>query len=348
MTTFRLKESSISRIFEFSNSYNDAFIHSDDDKVIKAHKLILAIQSPFLHRLFQKKEKDSAQIFLLNIPSIVIENVINLMYGKNVTVSKQYIARFKDLLGKWQVQYRDVDINIDKNDQSKQHHCRDQTQLVDLDKNEMKLNNPTQEKYQDADCNTDSNDEITENSAMNKESFNSTPDITTKLNTEEIEQKGDMEMTNTETAEIENLVGYIHHEIKEDKAGKRQTYKCVVCKTVSIYFQQAKSHFVLFHQENEEEIRILIEAESLRSVASRYFDRLSADIQKGEIDNSVGSLMESTRRVQKVKETLEKVESIKKPVFPPTLKRKKDALIRDFSKFIKLGDEYIDKLENMF
>ena len=130
MSTFGLRKPSSSRIFDFFDNYNDAFIHSDD-KLFKAHKLMLAIQSPYLHRLFQKvKDGNFAQIFLLNMPNSVIENVLNLIYG--AIVQKKDISNFKGLLTKWQVDYQDI--NTENEEQMAQQHKDETIECEEEDK----------------------------------------------------------------------------------------------------------------------------------------------------------------------------------------------------------------------
>ena len=338
MSTFALKEPFLSHLPKFSNSYNDAFLHSEDDKVFKAHKLILAIHSPYLHRLFQlKKGNNDAEILVLNTPSDVLGNVLDLIYGQDVCVKSEDVTRFEDLLQKWKVDYRHI--NMEMRDLMSKNKCVDEKQ------------NTT--SLEDIDC----EDGITTDNLKSPENsgvlFEKTADIPYQDSLDSKKEEGsinvnigDMEMTNTDPTEINNLMGYINHEMI-NKSSKNHTYMCLGCKTVSLYFQQAQSHFALFHQDNKNEIETLKEAESLRSVASRYFSALSIELEQGDIINSVGRLMDSTRKLRRVKETLDMVKTIQKPVFPPTLKRKKDALERDLGKFLRLGEECIDKLENM-
>ena len=351
MSTFGLRKPSSSRIFDFFDNYNDAFIHSDD-KLFKAHKLMLAIQSPYLHRLFQKvKDGNFAQIFLLNMPNSVIENVLNLIYGKNAIVQKKDISNFKGLLTKWQVDYQDI--NTENEEQMAQQHKDETIECEEEDKETgdgsitEKSDSITKKSFDLKDKSGDIPDDITEDASDNIKKADVHSEKGVANNPEVPEDVGGMSMTNTDTTEIYKLLGYICHELQGDKMKKEKRFKCLVCANVSVYFQQAKNHFALFHQDNKEEIKILSEAESLRSTSSVFFSNLSADMDKDDFINSVGCLMSSTVILQRMKTTLEKVEGLQKPVFPPTFQRKKNALIRDLGKFIKLGEGCIDKLENM-
>lgn len=310
MSMFKLKQPSSARVIDFSDSYNDAFIHTDDDdKVISAHKLMLSMQAPYLHRMFQKrKSSNPAEIFLLNMPIDVVENAINLIYGKHVNISKKHIGRFNGLLKKWGVEYEEVS-------------CDSHESLSEATEPDMK----------------EPGSESVEAPRESEESLNTT------FRKDTFEYGDNMDVTKTDSIEIDKNLQYISHQSDKTEA----SFSCLFCHKVSLHFQQAKTHFVLFHQENEAEIKIFQEAEVLRKSSQFYFVNLSSKIENGKLENETEALMNSSKKVQDLNSMLEKVECINKPVFPPTLERKQRALIISLGESIKLGENCMEKIETM-
>ena len=321
MPIFKLCDSFHSRLYEHFDNYNDVFIHTDDDDVeLKAHKLILAMHSSYFHTMFQKRVGNTAEIFVLNIPVRIVKAAINFMYGKETILSKKDAGRFTKLISKWKVNFS---ITTDDDETIEETSYADELDDSFVRPSEL-------------------NDTFVRPSKFTKESKK--PE---EAPTQETSSDLDLEVSKTSSAEIVTLLKFINHEVFDESINllKTKAYKCVECKTISKHIQQAQNHFTLEHQDNEHEIKILKNAQIMIGTNNLYFANLLSDIESGKIESFVSALMDSSVNMKEMSATLEKVESINKPVLPPTLERKQRGIVKTLGELIKKANICSDKLD---
>ena len=76
--------------------YHDCFLHSEDKKIFKAHKVILASKSIFFHEYFQSRPGSNVDdVIFYNIRGEILEIALELIYKGNVKVKKALGTRLK-------------------------------------------------------------------------------------------------------------------------------------------------------------------------------------------------------------------------------------------------------------
>ena len=93
--------------------YHDAYIHTEDKKVFKVHKVILAMYSPFLHEYFQSRPgHDVNDIFFQSTHSGIVKAALDLFYTGKVSIRRKYLKSFM-----WFVETL-LGINVEEIDES--------------------------------------------------------------------------------------------------------------------------------------------------------------------------------------------------------------------------------------
>ena len=93
--------------------YGDVELHFEEiregKKVFstkKANKVVLALYSPYFHRLFQSSKGISVfHICFVGVNNYNIVDVINLIYGHSISIPKKNVSRFENLLQKLEIDY---------------------------------------------------------------------------------------------------------------------------------------------------------------------------------------------------------------------------------------------------
>lgn len=88
--------------------YADVELHYEDSQKgkkefssLKANKVILALYSPYFHRLFQSSKSLSVfHICFVGVNNHNINDVIKLIYGQSIYMQEKHVARFENFL-KW-------------------------------------------------------------------------------------------------------------------------------------------------------------------------------------------------------------------------------------------------------
>ena len=75
--------------------YHDAYIHTEDKKILNAHKVILAMHSPFLHNYFQSRPgHDVNDVLFQNTHSGIVKAALDLMYNGKVSIEPKHLRSF--------------------------------------------------------------------------------------------------------------------------------------------------------------------------------------------------------------------------------------------------------------
>ena len=91
--------------------YADVSLYIEEKKVfscVKANKLILALNSPYFHRMFQcSKESTTFHVGFVGASNSAMRDAIRLMYGESIAVQENNSARFKSFLKQLEIDCED-------------------------------------------------------------------------------------------------------------------------------------------------------------------------------------------------------------------------------------------------
>ena len=301
---------------EVLQSYVDVYIHCENNAIVEGHMIVLAQQSPYLHRFFQsRKEMKVADLFFTNIRHSVIRNAIRILYGKNVNVSESDSIRISSFLKMLQVKFEVISNKGENKVQGQPKPNEDLEIQVDIDqkKGDDKVEKISQKK---------------EDKSI-KEIPKPTPI------SEENDLDLDWTLTTTDWERIEN----IHHTVEREQSLKY--YKCKHCPTTSKEYRSAKTHYRNKHQDLEEEKKLLIKVQTERMpLLKKYEDISNSQINKTLVRHEAETILE------KLNGFVNDLENVQVPLSPHLDYKKRD-LLKILGADILSTRNFINKLSTM-
>ena len=83
---------------QFAKDYADVSLYIEEKDVfsiLKANKVILALHSPYFHKLFQSsKDIQNFHIGFMGVSNFAIRDAIRLIYGENISIMGKNVGRF--------------------------------------------------------------------------------------------------------------------------------------------------------------------------------------------------------------------------------------------------------------
>ena len=281
---------------EVLESYVDVYIHCENNEIVEGHMIVLAQQSPYLHRHFQsRKEMKVADLFFTNIRHSVIKNAIRILYGKIVNVPEHDSKRICSFLKMIQVKFEMIS-----------------------DKGEIEV--PVKAKTQEGLNIIMSTSEEKEDDIVEETSQVKVDELIKKIPkpTPESEVDGlDLQwiLTTTDWERIED----IHHTVERDETSKY--YKCKHCPTTSREYKSAKTHYRNKHQDLEEEKNLLIKVQTERMpLLKKYQDISSSGTNKSLVKYEAETILE------KLNSFVNELENVEIPLSPHLEYKKRDLL----------------------
>jgi len=264
-----------------SSCYFDVTIYTSSGNV-KAHKLRLAQRSSWFHNLFRaQKDVCEYHIAFFNYSDKMISNVVDVIYGKDITIPVQEKNRVTALLTKLGVIWEEV------NDEAIGKRRRIQEDFIAVaDTQFAKPSSSFNLKEVIPPENNPSPLELSTEHPSREGREESDPKVRTKPSGEDIYELLD---TFTETSDEE--LNRINHMT----LGFQQTrcYKCLKCNGQSKYFTQA-----IKHHEEHEFLRLGPLTEILKKAE---FERQSAETNIIKLNNAIGQMDEKKLKVNKNK-----------------------------------------------
>ena len=87
---------------QFAKDYADVSLYIEEKDVfsiLKANKVILALHSPYFHKLFQSsKDIQNFHIGFMGVSNFAIRDAIRLIYGENISITGKNVGRFSQFL----------------------------------------------------------------------------------------------------------------------------------------------------------------------------------------------------------------------------------------------------------
>lgn len=100
-----------------TDKYANVYLHlgekNNPDSIIKANKVILAMRSPYFHRIFQSRENiQSVDMGFVGVQGSIIRDAVNLIYGGTIEILDKQVGRFSNFL-----KLLELDFKMTKNEE---------------------------------------------------------------------------------------------------------------------------------------------------------------------------------------------------------------------------------------
>ena len=251
---------------EIRTMYADVNIYMDTDpRVIKAHKVNLAQRSPWFHTMFQNQpETKMVNVVFFGIPYRTIQQTIEIIYGKCVTISQKDKQRMANFLSKLGVQWKE-ELQFKTSMTGAKEVADGPSKQID----ENITENNSKNVFTKPKIAIDQQNLGTMNKSSEKE-------IETKSNeTDKAVDIYDILDTWTQSNPTTKSVEAIKHTAYKNPENEAvNIYKCTICVNISRSFEKAKQHFMYKHMDTSTTSSILLNAEIFRRENIRKVEEL--------------------------------------------------------------------------
>jgi hypothetical protein len=292
--------------------YHDAYIHTEDKKILNAHKVILAMHSPFLHDYFQSRPGHVVNdVLFQNTHSGIVKAALDLMYNGKVSIETKHLRSFT-----WFLQTL-LGVPVHETIEPTPHEPQEPTV------SESTIEGNTEQPVTDSEP---PNVPVKDTAGHDKESVSSlcTAWTLTTVTSEDLRQAG--------------------HSVKILTKNNQQ-YKCDVCKHITTSFSDASEHFIDKHQNCEKERKQIENAMNARKSCLSRISKLKNEISQGcnqtMAMNQLGMIVDELNTHLDVLCDFEKTK-----LLPPVISRKAREMchalnetIRDVDMIIKQNDK---------
>ena len=310
-------------------NYVDVYIHCEGNAIVNGHMVILAQQSPYLHKFFQsRKNMKVADLFYTNIKHSGIKNAIRILYGKLVSVPDFNLKRVCSFLTMIQVDFEVI---------SKEEDIFP-TQNAESNESVVFQN---QEKVQSTRISTEIDISDDFQVDENVQNTGHTKEVENCLNQEKAasaegeENAIDLNWTMT-TTDWERIDG-IGHIVERE--GSTKMYKCKYCPVSSREFIFAEKHYRNKHQDLTLERNLFTKIHTERLELMKTYEDISCDGTNETLARFEG---------QRIMERLNKYVSDLKDltaILPPHMDYKKRTLLKTVGADIKCIRNLIKRLD---
>ena len=306
----------------------------------KANKVILALHSPYFHRLFQTDKTASVfHICFVGVRPLAIVDVMKLIYGQTINVKAVDAGRFEHFLKLLEIEFSKEDESV--SDVSKANTLKwpepQTTSIVTENESQSAFKPQTSQKRSLKTKSEESSKEITCPIEPPKRSRQShTPQE------EEEEDFADWLETCTVTSQsglVEALEKIDFKLLPSLSKKKHDEYICCHCNTPFKALNLARSHFVSYHRNNEEEVKILKESILFSDKVGKEITNLQESLQ-GDC-NKLMVICQLETKVQDLERRVTLLKNLKEKNLGPHHMRKRDFLIDIFVKNITKVNNFI-------
>ena len=330
--------------------YEDVELHYEDSQKgkkcfssLKANKVILALYSPYFHRLFQGSKGLSVfHICFVGANKYTIGDVIKLIYGQSIIIQEKHVARFEFLLKLLEIDYsfavnddQSVHQSVGKklklsSPQSDQPGAEYDKTSLDMDPSTTKTK--TQEEHLKA--RLDEQEAGTSSGTNTRKVGRCHP----SKSEPQIIQEGqeltreyiDKYFETTETGLAEELDKFDFKLGTRSSEHEHLEYTCCHCGLVLKALHLAREHFVAYHQERDAEIKILKECFEYSKKVSNDVSFIQETMMAKFNETMVQCQLENIFNELSKRVTL--LKNMKEKNLLPHLEQKKDEYIERFSK----------------
>ena len=368
MNTVRLQGSRNNAILD--SFYHDAFIHTEDKKIFNAHRVLLAIYSPFFHEYFQSRPgHDVKDVYFHSTNSNLVKAALDLLYNGEVNVETKYLKRFRwfvETLLKIKLQIDTVPKMSINSLKSFEHDARE---IASIPSHSALCQSST--------CPSDNNNPATEipiNYVSDKvvrsnpppppeaeiltSCITDTPTSPETKITERHETKGMHESKEippppssefpdnwTLTSVCTKELLEIHHLVNNFVQQEGRRYKCEICQNITKTFNNANKHYVGKHQNVQYERETLETANKVRRSCLEKIENIKNEMNAGSnVTMAATRLKLISVEFTKQANLLDNFDKTK--VLPPTLHRKRKQMLLLLYDNIRSLEYFIEQEES--
>ena len=367
MNTVRLQGSRNNAILD--SFYHDAFIHTEDKKIFNAHRVLLAVHSPFLHEYFQSRPgHDVKDVYFHSTNSNLVKIALDLLYNGEVNVETKYLKRFRwfvETLLKIKLQLDTVPKISPNSLNSFEHDARE----IASRPSHSALSQSS------SSCPSDNNNpaatEIPINYVSDKVVGSNPPpppaakiltsctidtpsspesNITERHETKVLNESDGIPPSSAEFPDNWTLTSVctkelleIHHLVNNSQEGRR--YKCEICQYITKTFDNANNHYVGKHQNVQYERETLETANKVRRICLEKIENIKNEMNAGSnVTMAANRLKIISVEFTKQASLLDNFDKTK--VLPPTLNRKRKQMLLLLYDNIRSLEYFIEQKES--
>ena len=310
-----------------SQKYADVIIHVADKgagRRFKAHKLVLADNSPYFDRVFQ---------YVGNMPFVhvcfytyhpsIVENAVKLLYGHQIEILEKHSSKFREFLKVLEVNFKEERLEIPK-----KQTAEGVVETDKVDEPQSMSENTSPEKPPPA--------KIPKLNKSKSKSLSPEIDLPAQTEPHYIEDKW-TETTDERLDEIDFEV------VINTVDGKtKKFYKCKHCEYIpGNVFGYAEQHFVDNHQNSDEAKEVVMATISYQTKAVQEFRDLKKRLEQGESKSIIHPNLVSL--VEELETHKNKIDKLHEKDLFPTLRNKKKQLISKLGNIMKEIQKYLNK-----
>jgi hypothetical protein len=342
---------------QVANEYADVHLHIENQKTfstLKANKIILALHSPYFHRLFQSSEKsETFHVCFVGVANFAIRDAVRLMYGESITIPEKNAHRFSAFLKSIEIEFESPQGNqqggslrkkqkLSTEETSVEKHSNVSDLLTSIEENEeeeeprMTRQSPsplTTTQRQIEEPNSTSNEELRKHGSL------SSPDSVKITN-----RKGEIASLDnwTKTSDDIDLDDIDFESGAGNSEGKHCDYVCNHCRFKVQSFSKARQHFVNFHQKGDKELEIIQEVMNFKKLAFSEINKLKANIGGGCNKTLATSQLETI--IDNLEQRVYSLRNLNDKNLSPNLKAKQNVLLQGINDSIKKVKSFIEEL----
>ena len=324
--------------------FADVHFHVEEKKtftIIKANKVILALHSKYLHRLFQSVGKsETVHLHYKGVPKLIIEYALKVMYGEILKIEENDLNRLVAFLKLLEVEFETTNWQEDQESPGKKRPKISHDLVAEQVK--KKHENITAAEISPLMGTTSPATNIYDDSNRDHQgsSSSSRPIRITNRKGESVSLDN---WTTTTFEDREKELDDIDFKFKENE-NKRQHdfYVCRHCEFVAKEFTTAKEHFMMVHQNSEVEREIMKEVFDHKKKAFNEINSLQIAIRNDKVNKKMAICSLQTI-VDNLQDKVETLKGLKMKNMTPNLLIKREEFIKSMEEAITKVSRYIDK-----
>ena len=336
------------------DDYVDVYFHIEEKNsftTVPANKVLLALRSPYLHKLFQSgKKSESFHLHFKGVTKHTISDAVRVMNGETIEIPENNADRLILFL-------KSLDVEFENSQQEP---------LAKKKKNpKLKTPIPLESEFEN---------EVLESCSSEFEFHGQLSQLSSNIKSSNVNTKvaplpsksnptvdayqlpsssKSIRITNrkgepatldnwTETSDDVN-VDAIDFKIEKGSPGKHKKYVCCHCGIYIKSFATAQYHFINHHQKNDAELEIIQKAFNCRKETFDEIDKIQREIENG--CDQVFAINKIEMLMSNLQEQINDLQNLEEKKLSPHLITKKKNLIKSMNKFIQKTKTFTDKLE---
>ena len=347
-----------------ANQYADVHFHIEDREektfsTLKANKVILALHSPYFHRLFQSSEKsETFHVCLAGVANHAIHDAVKLMYGEQLTMQEKHVKRFSAFLKSIEIEVESQEITVQNDytsnvvDAKEDEHIHKKKQLSPSKRKTKPEQSVVKKQKLSADKTEPARQSPSLSPSPSMQLIEEADSSSSKLLRKQSSSSESVTITNrkgglasldnwTETsdADLESI------DFKMVAGSSKETHDDYVCDHCNFRvktFAKATQHFINNHQKGDAELKVIEEVMEFKKSATCQINKLQTNIGDGCNKTLATSKLETI--IDDLEQHVDRLRSLNVKNLSPNLKTKRNVLIQGINDAIKKVKTFIENL----